>query len=65
MRASLHGNPDTAAVVPVQVLQPLQSASFAVQAYPFTPDMLAVLGILAEEAGDPPMMQPSTAYNTP
>ena len=35
----------------------MQSASFAVQAYPFSPDMLAVLGVLAEEAGEPPIEQ--------
>jgi hypothetical protein len=36
-----------------QIFTPMQYARFVVQAYPFLPDMLAVIMVLAEDAGEP------------
>lgn len=41
----------------LQILQPLQCANMLVQAYPFMFDMLAVVSIVAEEAGELPVRQ--------
>lgn len=40
----------------MQVLRPVQAANMVVQAFPFHPDLLAVLSCLAEEAGEPTAM---------
>ena len=36
-----------------QILKPIQLARFAVQSFPFLPDMLAMIMVLAEDAGEP------------
>lgn len=36
-----------------QIFTPLQYARFVVHSYPFLPDMLAVIMVLAEDAGEP------------
>ncbi len=36
-----------------QVLRPVQGANLVVQAFPFAPDLLAVLSCLGAEAGEP------------
>lgn len=36
-----------------QVLRPVQGANMVVQAFPFGPDLLAVLSCLSEDAGEP------------
>lgn len=59
----MHESESRGTVVPVQILRPLQCASFVVQAYPYLPDTLAMLGILAEEAGEPPIRQLMAADN--
>ncbi len=41
----------------VQILRPAQVGTLLVQAYPFHPDVLAVLALVAEEAGEPPVEQ--------
>lgn len=38
----------------MQVLRPVQAANMFVQSFPFGPDLLAVLSVLSEEAGEPP-----------
>ena len=47
----------------MQIFRPIQAASFAVQAYPFLPDILSLVGLLADEASEPPR-QSMAADNT-
>ncbi len=37
------------------MLRPVQAANMFVQSFPFGPDLLAVLSVLSEEAGEPPV----------
>ena len=41
----------------VQTLAPVQSANFIVQAYPFGPNMRALVGAIAEEYSEPPIAE--------
>ena len=41
----------------MQVLTPLQAGTFMVQAFPWSPDMLALANVVAEEANAPPVKQ--------
>ena len=49
---------------PAQILQPVQVASFAVQAYPYFPDLLALLALLAEGQGEQANSQFTAADRT-
>ena len=50
--------------LPLQIMQPMQCASMVVQAYPFMFDMLAVVSVVAEEAGEQPDRQLMVAEET-
>ena len=41
----------------MQILQPTQIASLIVQSYPFRPDLLQIMTLIAEEDGEPPIAE--------
>ena len=49
----------------MQVLQPTQVARLVVQSYPFRPDLLQIMTLIAEDDGEPPIAELLAAGCTP